>query len=104
MIKIYDFYINILIIIKIIIKNKLKFTRIKKKLIINIIIIIIIKIIILIKIIDFYYYSHLTILIKNIDLFIENFLFELIKNCFIALFVIMINFSFHVVLTRNDFD
>ena len=43
--------------------------------------------------------------IEQITLSIENnFLFEFVKNYSIALFIFVINFSFYVVLIRNDFD
>ena len=48
---------------------------------------------------------YIIISIEQIILPIENdFLFEFIKNCSITLFVFVINFSFHVILTRNDFN
>ena len=44
-------------------------------------------------------------LIKYIILFFEdNFLFKFVKDDFVILFIIVINFSFHVVLTRNNSD
>ena len=44
-------------------------------------------------------------LIEYIILSLENnFLFEFFKNSLIILFIVIINFSFHVVLIRNDLD
>ena len=48
-------------------------------------------------------YTHIIVLIEHISLFAENdFMFKFVINCFIALFVVVINFSFHIVLARND--
>ena len=46
---------------------------------------------------------YMVVSIEQIILSIEdNFLFEFVKDCSIALFVFVINSSFHVVLIRND--
>lgn len=48
-------------------------------------------------------YNYIIISIEHISLFAENnFMFKFTINLFIVLFVIIINFSFHVVLAYND--
>ena len=47
---------------------------------------------------------YITMLIEHVNLFFENYIFEFINEYSIVLFAIIINFSFHVILIRNDFE
>ena len=49
-------------------------------------------------------YSQITILIALMKLLFDNYVFESIDKCSVALFVIVMNSSFYIVLTRNNFD
>ena len=49
--------------------------------------------------------SHLTVIVEYMNLPAEkDFIFEPAKKCSIALFAVIVNSFFHVVLTRNDSD
>ena len=48
-------------------------------------------------------YSHMTMLIEYVNLFFKNYIFKFINECSVALFIIVINSSFHAILIRNDF-
>lgn len=50
-------------------------------------------------------YAQLNISVEYISLPDEdNFMFEPIKDCFVTLFAIIVNSSFHIVLARNKLD
>ena len=42
-------------------------------------------------------------LIEHVKLFSKIYMFEFINECLIVLFVVMIDFLFHAILTHNDF-
>ena len=42
-------------------------------------------------------------LIEHVNLFFKNYMFKFINECLVILFIIIINFLFHAILTRNDF-
>ena len=46
---------------------------------------------------------YITIFIKRVKLFSKNYIFKFANECFIALFVIIINSLFYKILTHNDF-
>ena len=47
---------------------------------------------------------YIIIFIKRVKLFLEDYMFEFISECFIILFIVIINSSFHAILIRNDFE
>ena len=49
-------------------------------------------------------HSQMTISIALMKLSFDDYVFESVDKCSIALFAVVINLSFYVVLTRNNFD